>query len=298
MTIDEQFDIYLKEISTRKRAPAKGATIAAYQSYYRCWIQPQLGKLDLSAVENGVMRRFVATLAEAELSPSSIASITNCVKGIIGSAVDDNGNELYPRKWNSTWIDAPPVEDQNAPTMTREALQEAISRTQGQFQVLCVLLAGTGLRINEALSLKTNDLTSSSWEPKASKLVIRKALWRGMEQTPKTQAGKREVDLSPELNNYLEKQKTNDGFLFAGGMNQPLRIRTIYDLAKKAGIPGFHSFRRYRVTHLENAGVPRTLVQFWIGHSEKGITDRYCRLDREIETRKEWATKAGLGFTL
>lgn len=301
MNIEQQFDTYWKQITTRKRNPPKGATLAAYSSYHKTWIGPHIGQINLSEFENGAMKKFVSKLADSGLSASSIAGITNCVKGIISSATDDNGNELFPRKWNSTFIDAPPInsKDQDTPILGQEALQGAISRTHGQFRTLCILLAGSGLRINEALALKTvNHSESSFWDSKESKLVIKKALWRGIEQLPKTTAGEREVDLSPELNAYLLEKKPESDFLFAGSAGNPLRIRTVYDMGDRVGIPGFHSLRRQRVTHLRTCKIPEDIIKFWIGHSSKDITDRYSKMSQNIEARKKYAVEAGLGFQL
>ena len=42
----------------------------------------------------------------------------------------------------------------------------------------------------------------------------------------------------------------------------------------------------------------RISSRFWVGHAGKDITDRYSKLAENIELRKEWARRAGLGFEL
>ena len=44
--------------------------------------------------------------------------------------------------------------------------------------------------------------------------------------------------------------------------------------------------------------MPEDFVQFWLGHKEKTITDRYSKMKERLELRKQWAEKAGLGFSL
>jgi hypothetical protein len=39
-------------------------------------------------------------------------------------------------------------------------------------------------------------------------------------------------------------------------------------------------------------------TRFWSGHTGQGITDRYSKLAENVELRKEWAARAGLGFEL
>jgi hypothetical protein len=43
--------------------------------------------------------------------------------------------------------------------------------------------------------------------------------------------------------------------------------------------------------------VPEDILRFWIGHADKSLTDRYSKMKPRIESRKEWAEKAGAGFS-
>lgn len=61
---------------------------------------------------------------------------------------------------------------------------------------------------------------------------------------------------------------------------------------------GFHGFRRFRVTHLRKRRVPENLLRFWIGHSNKSVTDRYDQVHGDLEFRRFTAASVGLGFEL
>ena len=61
---------------------------------------------------------------------------------------------------------------------------------------------------------------------------------------------------------------------------------------------GFHSFRRFRVTHLRKQGTPEDLLRFWIGHGDKTVTDRYAKLSEDVAFRKTQAERVGIGFNL
>jgi hypothetical protein len=60
---------------------------------------------------------------------------------------------------------------------------------------------------------------------------------------------------------------------------------------------GLHSFRRYRETHLQLAGNPQGVTDFWIGHGKKSISYPYMKVKNETAKRTELCVKAGLGFT-
>jgi integrase len=305
MNVKQQSEIYIAGLQNRKRDPAKPRTIQAYESYLKTWIVPELGAMDLGEVKNGTMKAFVAKLAAAGLKPASIAGVTNCVKGIVKSAVNAEGEFLFPHQWNNDFIDAPPVNsrDQKAPVLSREALQEAISRTEGQFRALCILLAGTGMRISECLAVKKGLSDKSSyWDSEQSKIVVQSQSYHGAEGTPKSAAGFREIDLAPVLNDYLKeffREVEPGSLLFVSPRNEgPLSIDTANSQRAVAGIPGFHAFRRFRITHLRSTQTPEDFIKYWCGHADKSLTDRYSKMAQDIEARKRYAAEVGLGFEI
>jgi hypothetical protein len=296
MNIQTQSVAFINALESRRRKPPKPGTLQRYQSYLRTWIVPLCGAEDLANFDNGAMKKFVSSIA-GELKPASVMGIVNCLKGVIASATDKNGNELYPRTWNADFIDLPEVipSEQAAPTITQEALQEAISRSQGQFKPLYITLAGTGLRISECLALRAglDDSKGSFWLPEQGKLVIRDQVQDGLSAAPKTTAGTREVDIIPEISDTLRAISSPAGNIF--NMKRDNTYRTL----KADGVPGHHSLRRFRTTRLREVGTPEDILKFWIGHSaNRDITDRYSKLAQNTVLRKEWAQKAGLGFSI
>jgi integrase len=259
-------------------------------------IQPALGALPVEDIRNGVLKTFFAAQSK-EVKPPTLQAMFNLIKQIVESAVDAEGERLYPQSFNLDFIDIPRVKpaDQDAPVATREGIQQAISRAKDVEKALYALLAGSGLRISEALSLMVgvDDGASNFWDFTGRTIVIRKS---------KTAAGIRQVDLAPELNAFLVKLLCKKLWQSTVDSTRPIfsrRLQSAYEKLEATGIlDGFHSFRRFRLTHLDGAGVPRGLVKFWAGHSAKDVTERYIRAGEGIAERKAWAAKAGLGFEL
>src|SRR6266550_753761 len=303
MLFETQAERYIHEIQTRRRGPVRASTARIYQSYLDARILPVLGQVDLAKVENGVARSFVAGLTD--LTPATVNAVFKVVKAVVASAVDRNGNELYPRKWNHDFIDLPIVDkaSQKTPVVTREAIQRALGKTFGQDRSLYVILAATGLRIGEALALQDGpgDGRNSYWDARTGTLHIKTCLVGGeVQPNPKTEAGIRQVDLAPEVNEYLKQAGVPfTGFLFRSTRGGPAQIKTAYRHLLDAGISeGFHAFRRFRITHLEAQNVPRGLAMYWTGHAEKDVHGGYIKIGQDLQTRKEWAVKAGIGFQL
>jgi hypothetical protein len=87
---------------------------------------------------------------------------------------------VFPRKWNSEFIDAPIVEKQKQPTVTAEQIEQAITRATEADAVLFIL---SGLRIGEALALRIGPSETSSYFSDAA-VTVHTSLWRRREQDP------------------------------------------------------------------------------------------------------------------
>lgn len=293
MNFKNQAETFLKAAQTRKRNPIKASTVHKYESSLT-HVFPLFGNRDLADINNNALKTLVSKLSADGLSASTIVGVVTVVKLVVASAVNDQGEELYPRTWNHEFIDLPVIDpnSQKAPVAGGKAISQAISQAVGEEKALYALLAGSGLRIDEAHVLTVGPETKnvSTWDPQTGTIHIRPAAgW-----TPKTDAGIRDIDLAPELNGYLIAiLKPVEG----QPMFHPFTRMTGYRHLEKAGIPGFHSLRRFRVTHLRKS-VPEGLLKFWIGHANESVTDRYDKIRVDVGARKTFAEKAGLGFSL
>jgi integrase len=300
----EQSEKWIEGLKNRKRRVVKPGTLSTYRSLLSKWILPSLADVDISTFGNSGLKAFATSLA-GKLAPKSVNEIVAAVKQIVASAVDENGDQLHLRKWNNVFIDLPEVKNQKTPTISKQELSRVIKESEPLHGLFVTFLAGTGLRIGEARAVRIgDDGVHSAWDPETRLIWVRTAFWRGIEQTPKTDAGIRQIDISEKLNRLLLDQTSQKGytagdeFLFTNGKGNPATESTLRKtILKKFGIKGFHCFRRFRVTHLrEHIGVPEDLIKFWVGHAGRGITDRYSYLKVNIELRKSWAERAGLGF--
>lgn len=302
MKLTEQAETFLHQIERRKRGPARKATLLSFRNRLDSIILPRLGQVDLKDIDNRTLRVFVADISP-DLAPTTVTACLSLLKAVIASAVDANGNRTFNRTWNQDFIDAPLIrkQDLKAPIMGQKALSQAILASQGQNQGLYSLLAGTGLRIGEALALGTGQGRHNIWDPDKAVLRVNATVLQNgeIQPMPKTEAGIREVDLHPELNSFLRLLLPRQGGLLFGDGSKPLVYSTLLRQMQRLGIEeGFHAFRRFRVTHLERNNVPHSLIQFWTGHAAGDITDHYTRIGSDILARKEWCEKVGLGFQL
>lgn len=192
---------------------------------------------------------------------------------VVGSAIDDNGELLFPRKWNHDFIDLPVIENQKQPTFPPETMTAIVDKAYGQDQVLYALLAGTGLRIGEALGLELRHISADR-----RTITVEQSSWHETIQSPKTKSAYRQIDVCPKLakllNDFIESRQS--GFLFANQAGKPLSQtnvvrRSLHPILEELGVPktGFHAMRRFRTTWLRRERVPEDLIKSWMGHSKK-----------------------------
>ena len=304
ITFKEQGEIWLRSLSTRKRNPLEDSTIANRRYALDKWIYPFFEGRFLADVNNRAMKELVETMAP-KLSASSIRDYMNIVKGVIASAINENGEELFPRRWNDEYIDAPVIDSQNQPTTNGDSMIAILATAKRRYQMLFVLLAGCGpMRAGEALGLEIGKHISSDFRT----LYIRQKAKAGeIQPYLKTKNGEREVDLCVDLAEMLKAYIGNrtSGLLFHTSSGRQVSQRNILrdslypSLKGLAHVrSGFNIFRRYRITLLGKSDCPDALKHFWSGHAHKHVSERYEKLLGEREYRLEWAERIGLGFKI
>jgi integrase len=300
VTFREQAEWFLKHAEQRHRRPVKPKTIQTWRYAADKWLLPDLGDLPLAQVNNATVKPLVGKMLAAGCSAQTIHAYVGLVKLIVASKVDVNGEQMFPRQWNHDFLDIPVIGDQHQPVFDAATVKGIVAEATGQERMLYALLAGTGLRIGEALGLEVRHLSKN-----CRTIRVEQSVWEGTVQTPKTKNAYRQVDLCPALADLLKLHvgDRRDGFVFANGAGNPLLPanllhRSLHPILDKLDAPhaGFHAFRRFRVTHLRKSRVPEDLIRFWAGQSAKSITDTYSKVSADLPFRLSVAAEVGVGF--
>jgi integrase len=296
-TFREQAKRWMASLATRRRRPVKPATICVWQHALDKWILPTIGDRLLSDVGNGALKDLIDAMAAGGLGPKTICNYSQIPKMVVASVVTAEGEQVYPRKWNHDFIGLPIVhkEQQHRPSFTEAEVNQLLANSNTHYKVLFALLAGSGLRIGEALALKAGDFSED-----CRVLHVRRSIWHGKEQAPKTPTAIREVDLAEPLAAMLcEFIARKTGYLFTTRSGKPLNQRNVLTVLHRTNAVGFHAFRRFRAENLRRARTPEDLTGLWLGHARKTITDLYATgLQQDASWRREWCDRVGLGFSL
>lgn len=310
----QQSERWLEHLRKRKRKPVAESTIEDCERTLRNWINPHIGDCPVSDVNNRTLRDLVGKMMAKGLSAKTIDNYLQVPKAVVASLLDDDGNQVLPRKWNHEFIDSPIVESakQNRPSFSTSVMSGLACWRYPKEQMLFILAGATGLRIGEALGLEIDKHFSDDF---LTITIIQKVRHCKVEQRVKTASAARQVDLHPSIAKLLrafvgERKK---GFLFQSRNGKPLSSsniirRHLHPALKALGYinpytgdhkAGNHAFRRFRNTYLRNeTSCPKGLRDYWLGHTGESMDDLYDRVRDDVEFRKKKAEEYGIGFDL
>jgi integrase len=172
-------------------------------------------------------------------------------------------------------------EDEQARAFSRKQLVTFLKLVSPRHRLMFRFLAATGLRIGELIALQWRHLQLDQGKPEVR---IRRQLYRGRFQPPKSKHGKRTIPIDPKLASELRKLRmaTNpdtDDLVFPTTTGTPLsggnlQRRVIQPIADKVGAPWAtpHSFRHTCASLLFDQGRSAVQVQRWLGHHSPAFT--------------------------
>jgi len=96
----EQSEAWLHKLRTRNRRPIPDSSVPSIRSALDCWLLPYFGDMPLNEVNNNALRGLVKKMI-GTLSAKTINTYTTMAKEIVESLLDEDGEPIYARKWNS-----------------------------------------------------------------------------------------------------------------------------------------------------------------------------------------------------
>jgi hypothetical protein len=228
LTVKVAGDSWLQWAQTRRREPIGKSTAESYGHNLKRWIYPNVGDLYLWQLKSMQAKQVVDAMHTAGASSSVVNDVITNMQQVLESVKDADGQPLYNWKLDRDVMDAPKVQQTETKAFTAEQIEASLQRLQGQYKVLFALLAGTGLRIGEALAIEIDGdpekVTTLSKDCRV--LYVQSILDQDGEvlDDPKTQAGIREVDICQPLADMLSDLIGNrtSGFLFCTESGSPI----------------------------------------------------------------------------
>jgi integrase len=301
---------YLARWAAAVKPTLRPATWREYAGHVERYWTPKLGTVALTRLRAGDVERVMAEMMASGRSASTARAARTTLRRALKDAQRDG--LVVP---NVAALARPPrMERPELRPLSVDETRGLLDSTRNEpYGPVFALLAGSGLRLGEALGLAWSDLGPDS-------LTVRRSLARADGNgyalaEPKTRRSRRTVPLPAIVMEALARQRTRqdkakatagtawqdrDGLVFTDPVGRPLSPTVVShafrDAADALGLSvRLHDLRHTYASTLLRAGVPLKVVSEALGHSSIATTaDVYGHL--EDTTRRQAADAMNLAL--
>ncbi len=249
------------------------ASLAILDNALRLHVLPTLGGKSIGAVRRSDVQSLVKALEAKGLAPGTIRNVYDATARLFAAAVDDRVIPTSPCRRVVL-----PKSTHGEVTPLRVEQVYALAEGMGNYRALVVLMAGSGLRIGEALGLEVPDVNFL----RRTIRVERQRLQSGELGPPKSAQSARTVPVGQVVIDTLAGHLTGRpsvGPLFLDGRGEPLNYRQFKRLwsaatARAQVAATAHDLRHFYASALIAGGASVRQVQSCLGHASAVITLR------------------------
>lgn len=247
--------------SKADRAPR---TVETYAHSVRRVIIPRIGDLAVSEATAERLQRTLDAIA-AENGPGEAKKARAVLSGMMGLAARSDAvkvnpvRELAPIQAKAVGAIAVPLDV--LPVMLERLAKDEQARGSGLADLIA-FIAGTGVRISEAIDMDVADVVGSV-------ATVRKS---------KTSAGERRITIPSSVGAMLAERGLSSGPLFPTPLGKRRDRRNTsgeWQAARERlglGDYTFHSFRKTVATALDQAGLSARDIAEYLGHANPSLT--------------------------
>jgi integrase len=271
------------ELATGRRYGSAGVSFAAFAIDYLQWyavtwpstykrtegiiryqLDPAFGLMDLDTISPQDVTRWIMRRS-TEVKPATVTKEARALQAILRKAVEwrvISGHMLAGHK-------PPPERASKSPMFYSKEQLQALYEASPNHAEIWRLFVNTGMRRNEALYLKLDDI-------KADALMI-----ESREEAPTKSRRWREVPLNEGARHAIRMLRFTSAptAYLLPRVAPPSLSRAFATCAARANLPGsLHSLRHTFISHLAMAGIDVGTIQRLAGHASITTTMRYMHL--------------------
>ena len=252
---------------------------------------PWFGEVPIVEVTRQEVQAYVAHLTRRGYAPKTVDHIHDVLSAVLRTAV----------KWGH--LQENPARDVDLPKLRTVQPKWALSVAQagallevlsGLPRTMVGLALLSGLRRGELFALRWRDL-----DEQPGMLLVREAVYEGTFDTPKTEAGVRQIPLSPSACSLVEswrltsRSTDHDALVFGTWSGKPISPnnisrRWLYPACEGLGLrrATWLTFRRTYSSWAHEKGVPGKVIAQLMGHAKVDTTlNVYAQvLDESVRT--------------
>jgi integrase len=272
---------WIESYTGRTSSGVGNSTRASYADALSRVAMPYFGTTRMDEIDAPMLRDYIVSLVGKKLSPSTIRRYYAPVRALLATAYEDGLIRTNPAL--GVRVIAPSTTEKKR-RLTVEQTRGLLAEMPAEDADFACLLAATGMRISEALSLLWSDLGQSS--DGRPGLTIRKS---------KTASGERMLSLSPETARRLVRRRADAKFandndaIFPNRFGKPMddhnwRQRVFNPAAERAGVGWAtpHTLRHGLATLMDEHNYTAAQIAAQLGHADGGALAMKTYVHAEI----------------
>lgn len=253
----------------------KARTRVGYESILELRLLPRFQDRPIASIGFEDVTALDATMVEEGLSVGTRRNTMVTLRSVLSAAHEAGKLSMMPKLPR-----LPRLGKTVLRTLTQEQVDNLLAMASPPGRLAMALAAYAGLRSAEVRALRRGDV-----DLREGILVVRRAICRGIEDTPKS-GDQRIVPIAKPLRELLERTQhvsehvatTREGKVW--GEHGLIQVLKRAAKRAKVGAWRFHDLRHFFVTHLFRAGIAAPTVQALAGHASLSVTQRYAHTTR------------------
>jgi integrase len=275
MTVED----YLSKWLVTTKGTVRERTWIRSEVDVRVHLVPVLGKVRLDRLNALQIQALYRAKLDSGLSPRTVQIIHATLHKALKQAVRW---QLIPRNAAQS-VEPPKARKREVNPLDEGQVRRVLKAVEGdKLEALYVLALTTGMRSGELLGLRWEDV-----DLQAGILQVKRTMFNGRVEAPKTSKGRRSIKLAQISISALDKHPRVGEWVFCTSVGTPISVHNLHNrswkpLLKQAGLPKgtrFHDLRHTAATLLLTKGVHIKIVQEMLGHSSISVTmDTYSHV--------------------
>jgi integrase len=262
-------------------------TLDHYERDARLHLLPRFGRRKAQEITTDDVARMIAELRKRGLAGWTIRGVLTCLSSQYAWAVRRGKVPTNPVSGLERG-ERPPAEGREKRILSSAEIGKLIAAAPKRYRVLLATAVFSGLRLQELLALRWLDVDRENGELHVRHQLARKG---GTLSPLKTNAGKRDVALMPELAAMLRRHQLAsrhsrpEDFVFAGAAGGPLHHRNVQRRGIDKAVetakheqgkrdPTMHDLRHSFASLLIAQGLDVVFVSRQLGHANPATTLR------------------------
>jgi integrase len=284
---NEFSEIWLKSYA---EPSVKPSTLAGYQDIIKRLLTPAFENYYLTDILTGHLQAYVADRIKT-VSPKTVCNEIVVIKEMFKHALRWGYLKTNPAEY----VERPKIIKSEIEILAPDEIGSMLDKATGNYRIAFLTDFLTGMRAGELWGLKWDDI---DWNSK--QIHVRRSLWKGQFQTPKSKCSIRKLDIPDNLIQEFKRWKlacpiSEHDLVFPspeGKLSQHDNVvkRYFNPSLREAGLRrvSFHSLRHSNASMRIQAGQNIKYIQSQMGHASINITlDIYGHLFNDVNFNRQ-----------